>query len=450
MRSIALSDHDRPRPAGYRLEGNGAPRLVDEKGHRLRVDDFVAQVFALAVGQTVEEIAAATGAAAPTRVSLGCLVAAGVLQVSGPRAVVAEADPDPSIGAYPPLSIVVVNYNGAGDLPALMASIRAQRYEPLQVLIVDNASTDNSAALKGALQRNEEWIAAPRNLGFAGGINLGLARATGDYVVVLNSDTVLLTGALRRWVARALACPDAAAIAPMMRLLAQPAFINALGNSVLPDNWGSDNFMGVLDLGQFDHHEEVYAACFGAALLSHRALRAIGPPDPDYFLYYEDLDWCHRARLAGFRIVTAPQAIVLHKFGGSVGAEPSATKLRLVVRNRLRFALINLGPTSLWHYLASYVWLDLRQFFRAALGRDGTRLRAYLTAYGEVVRRLPAVLARRRRVQGLRRPGVTEADILRWNIAPRVRAAEGGIPILSRAVIEAWYVPSAAGGAVSD
>ena len=143
----------------------------------------------------------------------------------------------------------------------------------------------------------------------------------------------------------------------MMKFRRLPGFINGLGNHIRRRGWGSDNFIGVVDVGQFAGLNEVPSACFGAALLDRAAVDEVGLLDERYTAFYEDVDWSFRAWMKGWRIVPEAGATVYHEFGASY---PSRQKLCFVVRNRLRLVLKLFRGRWLLSFVKSYVIEDAR------------------------------------------------------------------------------------------
>jgi glycosyltransferase involved in cell wall biosynthesis len=134
-------------------------------------------------------------------------------------------------------------------------------------------------------------------------------------------------------------------------------------------SWGTDNGLGHLDLGQFDDWEEIPSVCFAAALISRTAWEQIGPLDEGFTMYYEDSEWSYRARLLGYKLIAAPQALIYHAFGSYFPDRGTnvlgADKLQNVVYGRLRFSL-KLLDKNLDHFLISYLiedGLNLARYF---------------------------------------------------------------------------------------
>ena len=201
---------------------------------------------------------------------------------------------------------------------------------------MDNASTDGTVERLRSAYPRVKIVALGRNLHYTGGVNTGAARARGDYLFILNQDTELDPRCVARLVRRAGADPTIGAVAPALRFFQLRGMINGIGNEIWNRGWGTDNYIGHVDVGQFRGLDELPSACFGAVFIPRRVFEEVGPVDRGYGSFYEDVDWSFRCWFAGKRIVAAPEAIVYHKFGGSYLSRP---KLRFVARNRQRLVL---------------------------------------------------------------------------------------------------------------
>jgi len=419
------------------VEEGSPARLVGPGGHSLLVDGWALELFKRAQGRRVEELLEEPDPDL-AYAALSVLVHAGAL-AADPAPAEPPPRPAPKLPADPPLvSLVIVAYNSGDALPALLGSVAAQTYPLLETIVVDNASSDGSIDAAEARWSAVRFLRLPFNRGFADAVNRGVQVAAGEWVAVLNADLELEPDAVAAWVEKALSAPDAGAVASKMMLASHPRFINSIGNSIVRMAWGSDNFMGLLDWGQFDGVPDVWGACFGAVLLSRQVLREVGPLDPEYFLYYEDLDWCYRARLAGYRIVTAPGCVVRHQFGGSVSQRHETWKLGLVVRNRMRYVLVNMRWRQALGLLARYVYMDLRQVAKALVTRNPHALRMYAKSYLCLLAWTPDIVRRRRR--GRRRISPhEEARAFQLNIEPTTDSHLGREALLSRPGVERWY-----------
>jgi N-acetylglucosaminyl-diphospho-decaprenol L-rhamnosyltransferase len=236
--------------------------------------------------------------------------------------------PGSSDTSAPALSIVIVNWNTSALLRDCLASLPAACGDLApEVLVVDNASRDGSAALVRAEFPGATLLEAGANLGFAGGNNLALPRCHGDFVLLLNPDTVCPPGSLAKLVAFARRQPDLGAVGPLLT--------DADGRPTITWGWfpaPRHHWLGFLDparrLGGPFWGERVvhvpgrdepsrpvdYVA--GACLLMPRAaLARVGPLDARFFLYFEETDWCRRARDAGLVVWYCAECEVVHLEG---------------------------------------------------------------------------------------------------------------------------------------
>jgi GT2 family glycosyltransferase len=246
------------------------------------------------------------------------------------------------------LIAVVVNWNGADDTIAALESLQGT-----QAICVDNGSTDDSAQVVAARFPELELIRVTQNLGFAGGNNLGIARALelgADWVLLLNNDAVAepgLTDALER---AAQSRHDAGILACKVLFwdgetvqYAGGEFNARLGYSGRIRGHGApDRFHETVDVG---------IAAGAAMAVSRAAVEACGLLDDDLFLYVEDVDWSLRIRAAGFAIVFVPDARVRHKGSAATGGNASTVNIYYDTRNTIvvaeRHAPLPRGLTAL-------------------------------------------------------------------------------------------------------
>ena len=238
----------------------------------------------------------------------------------------------------PLFTVLVVNYNGARHLGPCLAALAGQtlprhRYE---VVLVDNASADDSVARVRAEFPWVRVVSQPRNAGFAGGNNAGVPSARGRFLVLLNNDTV----ADPHWLAELAAeVAPGVAVASKLVFAHDPGTINSAGLELLRDGRGCDRGFRQADVGQFERPCPVFAGCGAAVVFDTAALD--GPLfDPRYFMYYEDLDAFWRGALAGRPARYAPRSLVRHVHGGSAGEESPLFRFH-VERNRALTGLRN-------------------------------------------------------------------------------------------------------------
>lgn len=427
-------------------EQDGDALLCNDTGC-IKVDDFVASVWKACENKSLEQIyehfnQSQGMSSYLLETTLKVLVAADLVRQQDRQDKVSSGEKSSKVVTAGPLvSIVIVNFNGKEHLETLIPSIAEQTYQNIETIVVDNGSTDLSVKFVKGNYSQIRVLALGRNYGFAAGNNRGIEASKGDYVLLLNNDTRLDPHCVEELIRVAEQNRDFAAISPKMMLFNTPRFINSMGNIVSPHTWGSDNFIGYLDLGQFDHFKEVFSACFGAALIKREVLGDVGLLDEDYRFYYEDADWCYRARLKGYRIITAPQAIVYHKFGASMATLPGSFKLGLAARNRLRFALKNMEPVnSLWLIRNYVVREDLRNLAKAVLKKDFSGVWMYLRAWFGFALSVPKILFLRLKTQRTRLKRATDRELFKLVYAVPPPQIDGSNPILSFRNIRSHYI----------
>ena len=250
--------------------------------------------------------------------------------------------PTPS-SANPAITVVVVTWNAASLLSACLLSLQSQS-EPHRVLVVDNASNDETLALLADRFPSVEVVRLATNTGFAGGLAAALPRITTPSLALLNNDAQARPGwlaALRRTLDSA---PECAAVTSRILLAADGAVNNAGGALTRLGN-GYDRGLNEPDGPPYDEAVEVAALCGGAALLRTEAVRAVGGVPAEFFLYYEDTDLSWRLRRAGFTIRYCPEAIVDHLHSAS-SDQRSAAFAYYNQRNQLLTVVRN-GPARL-------------------------------------------------------------------------------------------------------
>lgn len=253
----------------------------------------------------------------------------------------------------PTVSFLTVNYRQTQVTLDLIASLERLSYSNWECVVVDNASEndDLEKALKG--KPRIKFIASSENLGFAGGNNLGWPLCEGEYIFLVNNDTEVPEDFLEPILDFVAKQPDLGALSPMIRYFDAPDTIQFAGstemNKVTIRNSGIGD--GEKDNGQYAKSYPI-PFCHGAAMLVPRkVIEKVGLMREDYFLYYEELDWCERIRNAGFSNWYFGHSYLLHKESVSTGRN-SPLKVYYLTRNRLLFARRNYSlGTRIINYL---------------------------------------------------------------------------------------------------
>ncbi len=418
----------------------GLPGWQTPQGGRVVADAPMMDLWREAHGRTLTAILDGRTDPDIARAALACLAEGGLLTRDGLASVPAA----PSAGAAGArVSVILVTYQSQDWIAECLASLRRQTHTDLELVVVDNGSPDDPAAMVAAAHPEARYLRLPPGGSFAGALNAGAAAATGDYLFFLNPDVALEPDAVSRLVTAAGANPAWGAVAAKLRFYWAPAFLNGLGNRVEASSWGTDNAIGHLDLGQFDGVTTVPSACFAAALIRRAAWAEVGPVDEGFPMYYEDVDWCYRARRLGFGIGLAPLAVVYHAFGSrlATGDEPGLTarKLAHVVYGRLRFALRVLDGRTRRTYLLGYLREDIGNYRQLRRQGDADSAAAYRRAWARTLRlawrmwRDGAALTRRARVPA--------AQLLAADAGWPAGLIRNGVPDLSYTVARDVYLP---------
>lgn len=326
-------------------------------------------------------------------------------------------------GGTPDVTVVTVTYEAADLVTACLDGLAQQRLGGLhmEVVVVDNASTDGTAELVAARHSDVRLLRAPRNLGFAAGNNLALRDVTSRVVILLNNDAVPEPDFVRSLVdALDEAAPEVAALAATVLLAARfrPAgadernvvtgpdgrwvadrdgttrLVNSTGNEVRTDGFGQDRGW-LADAGRHRPPRAVFGVSGAACALRTDALRDVGLFDERLFMYYEDTDLSWRLRLAGYRVEHCPGAVVSHVHAAS-SREGSDFFRFHDARNRL--AVLTKDATA-------GTWLRAVGAFALTTASVGLRrrqpwphVRTRLRAGVSYLRMLPALLRDRHRI----------------------------------------------------
>lgn len=333
--------------------------------------------------------------------------------------------------ATPRASVIVLNYNGGHLLEECLRSLQEQELEGgFEVLVVDNQSSDGSAdAVRDGFD-DVRLVRAGRNLGFAGGNNLGIAEARGRHLVLINNDARARAGWLAALVTAADSDPRVGAVTGKVLFAEPKGLIQNAGSLLLSDGSGAERGYEQPDHGQFDTAEEVFAICGAGVLLTRPMLDDVGGFDDIFFLYYEDTDLSWRMRLRGWKVVYEPSAVIEHVHSHSSG-EWSPTFVFHVDRNRLFMVFKNAPPGFVIRAFAGFYGRALRNLAggRPSTGATGAAPRTirtpgprragiHLKVALSFMRWLPVMLGQRWRIR--RRRSVPDSEIRRW-LYPRER-----------------------------
>ncbi len=317
----------------------------------------------------------------------------------------------------PAATVVLVNWNGREIIGPCLDALSEQRLAGgVEILVVDNASTDGSDQLVER-RAGVRLVRSRRNLGFAGGVNLGIGQARGEYLALLNTDAQARPGWLEHLV-QAAQGERVAAVTGKLLFADRPGVIQNAGVLLLSDGSAGDRGSGEPDDGRYAAPEEVFGACGGGMLMSRAALADVGGFDESFFMYYEDTDWSWRARLRGWRILYEPGAVALHAHAAS-SVEWSDLFTFHADRNRLFTVLKNGDPgfvASSFRSLLGRAAANARTAGDDRPNRGRRRSRVHARVALSLAANLPQLLVKRTRIRSRRK--VSDSEIHRW-LTPR-------------------------------
>ncbi len=249
-------------------------------------------------------------------------------------------------GKWPQTSLIVLNWNGRQLLETCLPLLLATDYPNFDVMVVDNGSSDDSVAYVRANFPQAKLIENEANLGFAGGMNVGMRQATGEILVLVNTDVRVCSGWLKALVAAMNTDPMIGVAGCKVYYPDRQTLQHAGGiinyPQALPDHWGHKE----VDEGQYDVSREVDYVIGAVFALRRDLLEQIGYLDEGFYLYFEDPDYCFRARCAGYKVVYVPDAVVIHDESAS-SVFGSYNYLFHFHRSRLRFVLKHYTPQQI-------------------------------------------------------------------------------------------------------
>lgn len=282
------------------------------------------------------------------------------------------------------VSIITVNFNHSYVTDELLNSIRDKNsYTNIEIIVVDNGSKEDPVPQWKIKYPEAIFIRSATNLGFAGGNNLGLSVATGDYLFFVNNDTEFTDGLVETLVNTLNNHPSIGVISPKLLYYDQPTMLQYAGYTPMNYLTARNSCIGQFetDKGQYNQLVGPTGFAHGAAMMvTKAAIEKAGPMAENFFLYYEELDWADRIRHNGFEVWVNMKATIFHKESVSVGKK-SALKEYYMNRNRILFIrrnapfvkaiffyiyfLLVVTPRNVISYIKEKNYPFIKQLFRA-------------------------------------------------------------------------------------
>lgn len=311
------------------------------------------------------------------------------------------------------VSIILVSYNSMEDLAECIPSILSQTYTNYEIIIVDNASIDKTIEFIKTNYPNIKLVESKSNLGYAHGNNVGFKCAKGEYVVVLNPDTVTDPEWLYHLIRPLEECNDISLTTSKIMMYDHRDIINTCANH--PHFTGLDFCRGLYEKGShFSKPEEVGSISGCSFAIRRDIFEELDGFDSDFFLYLEDVDLSWRARLLGYKIMYIPTSILYHKFRLSV----APWKQYYLERNRYTMLIKNYNMKIIILIIPALLMTELMTWVYA-LSHGFSHVHEKLRSYSWVITNLNKIVAKRHNIQ--RKIGDKEfIRLLEWKIPEQV------------------------------
>lgn len=282
----------------------------------------------------------------------------------------------------PLVSIITINFNESEVTLDLLQSIRGLTYPNYEIIVVDNASpNDNPDSIKEKYPE-VNLIKSKENLGFAGGNNLGVKQAKGDYLLFINNDTIVPKGFIEPLVETLQEDKTIGMVSPKIKFHWDPTLIQYAGYTPMSHWTIRNNSIGYhqKDDGDFDKAGETQSIHGAAMMVPKSVVENVGMMTEIYFLYYEEHDWAEMVKRAGYKIYYQPKSHILHKESVSTG-KFSPLKTYYISRNRILFARRNFKPFQLFISLLFQCFVSIpKNTLVFIIKREFEHLRAFWRA----------------------------------------------------------------------
>ena len=306
------------------------------------------------------------------------------------------------------ITVAVLSYNGKHHLDDCLRSLARQSYRDMEVLLVDNGSTDGTPEYVKEIFPWVRLVILSKNCGVTGGLNACVRFAQGEYVALLNNDVEVdenWLGYLHETISadKSIAACDSKIFYfdDRDRIWTSGADYSIAGTT--NGRWARQT-----DQGEFQRSADVFVACGCAAIYRKSVFDDIGLFDEDFFMGYEDVDWSFRAHLRGYRIVNAPASRVYHKVSSTTG-ENSFCYVYNGQRNVSAVFIKNMPAPLLIRYLPLHlIYIGGSMMYFLKIGRG----LAFFQAKWELLKQLPVLWRKRRQIQKQRRVSSAEIDSL--------------------------------------
>lgn len=310
------------------------------------------------------------------------------------------------------ISIIIPNYNGKHHLKTCFDSLRNQSFRDFEIILVDNASSDDSINFTNENYSEVRIIKLNYNTGFAKAVNEGIKRSNSEFILLLNNDTEcdreFLTEMMKGVVEETVG-----SVACKMLNFDDRNFIDDAGDFIKLK--GSPYARGYeeRDIGQYNDSGFIFGACAGAALYRRKIFDEIGFFDEDFFAYYEDVDLSFRMQLSGYKCFYNPKAVCYHKRGSTSGAK-SGFQTMLCEKNLIAVRIKNYPAALFFKCLPYFMFVRVKRYYIFLTRHSFELFACAVKGFFKGLIEIPKSLKKRRAVQKNRKVSIEYlADLLK-------------------------------------
>lgn len=272
-----------------------------------------------------------------------------------------------TIRKIPLVSVVIVNYNGKRFLKDCLKSLKDSNYKNLEILLVDNGSSDDSLKYVKRYFPKIHIIELKDNIGFAGGNNIGIRRAKGKYILLLNNDTRADKNFINELVNVFERDAGIGAAQSKLLMMDDTSLLDSVGAFQTPTGFLYHYGYAKKNTKKYEKQITLYSAKGACMMLRNEALKKVlidgDVFDSRYFAYFEETDLCHRIWLAGYRVVFAPRSIIFHKMGATSRQMDNDFVQFHSFKNRIHSYIKNYSSLSLLRMLPIHLAVCFFYFF---------------------------------------------------------------------------------------
>ncbi|MDO8659799.1 MAG: glycosyltransferase family 2 protein [Candidatus Parcubacteria bacterium] len=301
------------------------------------------------------------------------------------------------------VSIVILNWNGKKFLKNCLDSLTQLTYSQIEIIVVDNNSSDGSQEFVKKNYKKVILIGNKENYGFAKGNNIGFKASTGDYILILNNDTIVTSNFLSPLIRDFENDPKIVCLQPQIRLSKNRQLLDGVGAFL--------TFTGFLyHFGylknrmqpKYNKRMKIFSAKGACMLLRRKAIEKVGLFDEDFFIFFEETDLCFRLWLAGYSVVYEPESVIYHLGGGDTTSSNSyqdEKRLYMSIRNMFCCYLKNFGIYNLLTVMPVFIFTQIVLCFYYLITLRLNLVKVIIKAYYWNISNLPSTIKKRNNVQ---------------------------------------------------